>query len=158
MILRCNHAKSIGFNLRMVILSHIFVKIRSGNIYGVKPLPSQWLTSCREQVIIIDIHIFVWRQCIWKHRLQSFGHFVQALTHLPLVPHICVGKSGQHSFVQIMACRLGNAGLLPIGPLGTNFSEILIKTQNFSFMKMHLKISSAKWWPFCPGEMSWYVH
>ena len=28
-------------------------------------------------------------------------------------------------------------------PLGTNFSEILIKIQNFSFTKMHLKISSA---------------
>ena len=32
-----------------------------------------------------------------------------------------------------------------------NFSEILIKIQNFSFTKMHLKISSAKWRPFCPG-------
>ena len=44
-----------------------------------------------------------------------------------------------------------NAGLLSIGPSGTNFSEIWIKIQNFSFMKTHLKISSAKWWPFCPG-------
>ena len=26
-----------------------------------------------------------------------------------------------------------------------------MKIQNFSFTKMHLKISSAKWWPFCPG-------
>ena len=36
------------------------------------------------------------------------------------------------------------------GPLGTNFSGILIKLQNFSFMKMHLKISSVKWQAFCP--------
>ena len=36
------------------------------------------------------------------------------------------------------------------GPLGTNFSEIWIKIQTFSFTKMHLKLSSAKW-PFCPG-------
>ena len=49
---------------------------------------------------------------------------------------------------------INNAGLLSIGPLGTNFSEILIKIQNFSFTKMHLKLSSAKWRPFCPGEMS----
>ena len=41
--------------------------------------------------------------------------------------------------------------MLPIGTLGTNFSEILIKIQNFSFTEMHLKISSAKWRPFCPG-------
>ena len=37
-----------------------------------------------------------------------------------------------------------NAGLLSIGPSGTNISEILIKIQNFSFKKMHLKILSAK--------------
>ena len=43
-----------------------------------------------------------------------------------------------------------NAKLLSIGPLGTNFSEILIKLRNFSFTKMHVKISSAKWQPFCP--------
>ena len=47
-----------------------------------------------------------------------------------------------------------NAGLLSIGPQGTNLSEILIKIQNFSFTKMYLKISSAIWRPFCPGEMS----
>ena len=44
-----------------------------------------------------------------------------------------------------------NAGLLSMGPLGTNFSEILIKIQNFSFTKMHLKIMSSKRQPFCPG-------
>ena len=44
-----------------------------------------------------------------------------------------------------------NAGLLTIGPLGTNFSEILIKIKKFSFRKSCLKILSAKLWPFCPG-------
>ena len=38
-----------------------------------------------------------------------------------------------------------------MGPLGTNFSEILIKIQNLSLMKMRLKISSLIWWLFCPG-------
>ena len=63
---------------------------------------------------------------------------------------------------QIMACRLfgakslskpmlGYCQLDEFGPLWTNFSEILIKMQNFSFTKMHLKILSAKWRPFCPG-------
>ena len=36
--------------------------------------------------------------------------------------------------------------------LEPNFNEILIKIQNVSFTKMHLKISSAKWRLFCPGE------
>ena len=44
-----------------------------------------------------------------------------------------------------------NAGILLIGPLGANFTGIFIKIQDFSFTKMQLKISSAKWWPFCPG-------
>ena len=42
-----------------------------------------------------------------------------------------------------------NDGILSIGPLGTNFSEILIGIQTFSFKKMHLKMASAKWRPFC---------
>ena len=58
-----------------------------------------------------------------------------------------------------MACRLDgakplskiNAGILLIVPLGTNFSEILIGIQTFSIKKMHLKMSSAKWRPFCLG-------
>ena len=62
------------------------------------------------------------------------------------------------ALVQTMACRLFCAkplpepGLLSTGPLGTNLCKILIKIQNFSFMKMHLKMPSVKWQPFCPGE------
>ena len=44
-----------------------------------------------------------------------------------------------------------NAGVYLIGPLGTNFSEILIEIQTFSFKKMHLKMSSAKSRPLCLG-------
>ena len=35
--------------------------------------------------------------------------------------------------------------------LRNNFSEILIGIQTSSFKKMHLKMSSAKWRPFCLG-------
>ena len=44
-----------------------------------------------------------------------------------------------------------NAVILLIGPLGTKFNEILIEIHTFSFAKMHLKMSSAKWHPFCLG-------
>ena len=44
-----------------------------------------------------------------------------------------------------------NAGILSIGPLGTNLSEILIAIHIFSFNKMHLKMSSGKWRPCCLG-------
>ena len=44
-----------------------------------------------------------------------------------------------------------NAAILLVGPLGTNFSEFLIGNQTFSFKKMHLNMSSAKWRPFSIG-------
>ena len=46
-----------------------------------------------------------------------------------------------------------NAGILLIGPLGTNFSEILIEIYIFSFKKMHLKTPSGKWRPFAEASM-----
>ena len=44
-----------------------------------------------------------------------------------------------------------NDGILLIRPFGTNFSEISIEILTFSLKKMRLKMSSAKWWPFCPS-------
>ena len=38
-----------------------------------------------------------------------------------------------------------SASLLFIVSLGTNYSEILIKTLQFSYKKINLKMSSAKW-------------
>ena len=46
-----------------------------------------------------------------------------------------------------------SAGLSSFKPFGTNFSEIQITIQNYSFIKLHLKITSAKWRPFCPKEV-----
>ena len=42
-------------------------------------------------------------------------------------------------------------GILLNEPIGTNFIEIVVEIQTFSFEKMHLKTSSAKWRPFCHG-------
>ena len=71
--------------------------------------------------------------------------------------HICVSKltnigsdNGLSSFRR-QAIIWNNAGMLFIGPLGTNFSEILIEIRTFSFKKMHLKMSSEKLRPFCLG-------
>ena len=46
-----------------------------------------------------------------------------------------------------------NAGIVLIGPLGRNFSETLIGIHKFSFMKRHLKLSSAKWHHFVSAAM-----
>ena len=42
-----------------------------------------------------------------------------------------------------------NSRILVIGPLGTNFIQILIKIHTLSFKKMYLKMSSGTWRPFC---------
>ena len=47
-----------------------------------------------------------------------------------------------------------NAGIWLIKPLGTNFSEIVIEIPTCPFKKMRLKVSSAKWQPFCLGHSS----
>ena len=79
------------------------------------------------------------------------------LTHWGRVMHICVSK------VTIIASDNGlspgrrqaiiwnNAGMLSVGLLGTDFSEIFIQILTFSFKKMRLKVSSGKWRPFCLG-------
>ena len=71
--------------------------------------------------------------------------------------HICVSKStviasdNDLSPDRRQAIIWTNAGILQIGLLRTNFSEILMEIQTFSFRKMHLKRSSAKWRPSCLG-------
>ena len=71
--------------------------------------------------------------------------------------HICVGNltiigsDNGLSPSRRQAIIWTSDGILWIRPLGTNFSEILIEFLTFWFMKMHLKVSSAKWWPFCLG-------
>ena len=79
------------------------------------------------------------------------------LTHWGRVTHICIGN------LTIIGSDDGlspgrrqdiiwtNAGIVLIGTLGTNFNEILIKIDTFSFKKIHLKMSSGKWRPSCLG-------
>ena len=79
------------------------------------------------------------------------------LTHWGRVTHICVsklaniGSDNGLSPGRRQAIIWTNAGILLIGPLGTNLSEISIEILTFSFKKMCLKVSSAKWRPFCLG-------
>ena len=94
-------------------------------------------------------------------KLWSVAFFFDSI---PPKLHICVSESGQHWFRWWLLAYSVPSHYLnqcwSIGPLGTNSYEILIKIQNFSFTKMHLKISSVKWQPFCPGgdELSELIH
>ena len=102
-----------------------------------------------------------WSLKIWKPKkhlsnTSLVSNLSTLLTYWGRVTHICVGvtiivSDNGLSPSRRQAITWTNARILLIGPLGTNFSEILIGIQTFSFMKMHLKMSSAKWRPFCLG-------
>ena len=77
------------------------------------------------------------------------------LTHWGWLTHICVrkptifGSDNGLSPGQCQAIIWTNAGILLFRNLGSNFSEVISKIHTFSFRKMHLKMPSAKWRPFC---------
>ena len=93
---------------------------------------------------------FLWNNPWWVCRYVC-------LTHWGRTTHICVGKltnigSDNGSLPgRRQAIIWTSAGILLIGTLGTNFSEILIDIHTFSFTKIHLKVSSAKRRTFCLG-------
>ena len=71
--------------------------------------------------------------------------------------HICVSQltitasDNGLSSGRRLAIIWTNAGILLIGSLRTNCSAILIMIYTFLLKKMHLKMSSRKWLPFCLG-------
>ena len=73
------------------------------------------------------------------------------MTHICVSNLTTIGSDNGLSPGRRQAIILTNAGMLLIGPFGTNFSEISIEIDAFSFKKIHLKMSSRKWRPFCLG-------
>ena len=73
------------------------------------------------------------------------------MTHICVGKLIIIGSDNGLSPDRRQTIIWTNAGLLLIGPLETNFSEILTEILTFSSKKMHLKVSSAKRRPFCLG-------
>ena len=100
---------------------------------------------------IVDWTITRWTQ----YAIVSIYGCLDTSTHWGRVTHICISK------LTIIGSDNGlspgrrqdiiwtKAGLLLIGPLETNFSEILIEILTSSFKKMRLKVSKRR--PFCLG-------
>ena len=88
------------------------------------------------------------KECLWHDR-----HAL--LTHWGWVKHICINNLtiiGWDNGLSPGRCQdiiCTNAGVLLIWTLGPNFSEIISKIHAFPSKKMHLKMLSAKWQPFC---------
>ena len=136
--------------------SQNLVNTVSGNglLYGgTKPLPEPILTNYKQRFVVFT-WIQFYRECL---RYQSLIWVWKLLTHWGRVTHICVGNlaiigsDNGLSPGRSQAIIWTDAGILLIGPLGTNFSEIWIGIQTFSLKKIHLKMSSAKWCLLCLG-------
>ena len=85
------------------------------------------------------------------------------ISHWDRVTHICVSKltiiGSDNGLVpgRRQAIIWSNAEILSIGPLGTNFDGSLIEIHGFSFKKIHFKMSSRIWGPFCLGPNMIYA-
>ena len=73
------------------------------------------------------------------------------MTHICISKQTIIGSDNGLSPGRRQDIIRTNAAVLLIWTVGTNFSEILSEIHIFSFKKMHLKMSSAKWWQFCLG-------
>ena len=143
MILHSHH-KSRIFNIKYQLI-----------ISGVKDtynLHNIWIYIASVFLISTESALVTWRidqlfHKIGKHLLTHWGR----VTHISVDNLTIIVSDNGLSPIRRQAITLTNDGTLLIGPLGTNFSEILIKKYTFSPKKTHLKTSSAKRRPFCLG-------
>ena len=119
---------------------------------------SIWSLESNFNEILIKIPKFLFKKIHFKMlsvKLLPFCPGGDDLTQWGRVTHICVSKStifgsdNGLSLGRYQAIILTNAGLLSIGTLGTNFSEILSEIHTFLFRKRHLKMPSGNGGPFC---------
>ena len=100
--------------------------------------------------LFLRVHLMICQYCFWK----SLGT-KQALNNWCPVIHTCNGNLtiiGSDNGLAPSRCQAiiwTNDGILLIWTLRTNFNEILNEIHTFSFKKIHLKMSSAKWLQFC---------
>ena len=109
------------------------------------------------QDILTDKHLTAKVYTISYQSRRNCFLIYSSLTHWGRVTHICVdnlsiiGSDNGLSPGRRQAITWTNVGILLIGPLRTNFTEMVIEIHTFSFKKILLKVSSGKWRPFCLG-------
>ena len=134
------------------------LSLRQTNIWsdaGILSTGSLWTNFSDVLIRITQFSFNNIHSKISSAKRWPFCLVLDVFTHLGRVTHICVsnltiiGWDNGLSPGRRQAIILTNDGILLIGPLETNFSEILIGIQTFSIKKMHLKMSSVKRRPFC---------
>ena len=110
------------------------------------------------QFLLMNLDLRTWWPFFLGRNVTKKNKAVQSvnvLSHWGWVMHICFdnltinASDNGLSPGQCQAIIWTSAGILLTGPLGTNFSETLIKIHTFSFKKMHLNMLSGKCLPFC---------
>ena len=92
--------------------------------------------------------------CCIKPMISQYNVFLSTwgrVTHICVSKQTVIGPDNGLSPGRRQAIIGTNVGVLLNQNLGANFSEILSQIQTFSFKKMQLKMSSAKWRPYCLG-------
>ena len=147
---------------------HINTKI----VFSIIQL-QQWIQKCTQAVHPLLEIVLTWVSIHYSHHfpmlqnlkaMRSMFKIVWLLwnstgtlilwarvTHIWVSELSIIGSDNGLSPGRRQAIIWTNVGILLIGPLGTNFSEILIKIVTFSYKKIHLKMSSGKWRPFHLG-------
>ena len=173
MIVRC-HMRMNEYNLQVTCtklmhitnwndIRYIFV---IENFWNPNEMPLSYINLNRygDKSSLVKSKVITWANndpaC---PRLKTFLGLSE-LTHWDRMTHICVvtntniGSDNGLSHGRRQTIIWTNAGILLIGPWGTIFSEILIEILTFSFKKMRLKMSSAKWRPFFSASMCLCSH
>ena len=134
---------------------HIMNSVNFGSSNGLLPDSTKLLPEP-----MLSLHQLGSVACIWGyyHKIWTYqsvkqNHISEITSRSPrekwvdssLLSAAYMRQWTRSSLVQVMACRLLGAKPLPkpmltYCHLWTNFNEIRIKIQNFSFTKMHLKI------------------
>ena len=120
--------------------------------------PLSWLLLTRRSPKPGQCEPWVW-YCAWKNAdniRKSLTHWGQ-VTYIYIYLYMCVSKvTIIGSDNGLSPCRhqtiiWTNAVILLIATLGTDFHVTVIENCTLMFKKMHLKLSSGDWRPFCLG-------
>ena len=150
-----------------LILGHVHFMMISAAFLTLLSVPAtlQHRTeqnNLRSNLLLWPIYLFSINKIgLWTRNLcfnpSSFAIF--SLTHWGWVTHICISNltiiDSDNGLLPVLCQAIiwTNAGILLIGPLETNFSEILIEILTFSFKKMRLKVPSFS--PGKDGSINW---
>ena len=88
----------------------------------------------------------------WQHQTIALTHWGWE-THIWVSKLNTIGSDNRLSPGRRQAIICASTGILLIRPLGTSLNEILIKIHKISLKKIHFKMLSGKWRPFCLASM-----